>query len=108
MYTRLFSLVFALLFSISAANALGILFIDGIESGRASNDNIGFFCEEKFTPETLIVITIKKTNGNFVKEVTLVPAISNQVNTYLDNGTYLINSYNTATGRSEVMFYTVK
>jgi len=108
-YTKLFSLLFAFLLSMSAANAIGVLLLDGIQNGRSlSNDNVMLTFDERYTPETLIVVTIKKTDGSFVKEVTLVPSISRAATTFLNNGKYIINAYNVVTGKSESVFLAVR
>jgi len=101
MYTRLFSLLFALLFTISSANAIGVLLLDGVESGRQSGNVQFSYLDGKFTPETVVVISIYKSNGSFVKEVTLTPSISTEAFTFLSNGKYIIKSYNIVSGETK-------
>jgi len=104
MYTRLFPLIFVFLFSINAANSAVVILIDGIHNNynrTISGDNVTFTFNEKYTPETLVILTIKKSDGSFVKEITLVPSMSRQVATFLNDGKYVVNEYNVVTGKSQ-------
>jgi len=107
MYTRLFSLLFALLLTVSTVNAVGVLLLDGIESGvkndiqtgRSSSDNVMFtYLERDCNPQTLVVVSIYESTGSFVKSVTLLPYVSRNTTTFLNDGRYVIKSYNMETG----------
>lgn len=110
MYTKLFSLLFAFLLSITIANSAVVILIDGIHNNfnrMVSGDNVTFSFNEKFTSETLVILTIKKSDGSFVKEVTLVPSMSRQVATFLNDGNYILNEYNVVTGKTQSTRFTV-
>lgn len=108
MYTRLLSLLFAFLFTATAANATSLILLDGIENGRvAGPDNVKIIFDERFTPETIMVITITNADGSFVKEITMVPSVSTEITTFLKEGSYVVNTYNFSTGKVEKIRFMV-
>lgn len=116
MYTRLLSLFVTLLLTISSVNAVGVLLLDGIESGvdgvtpgggRLAGNVQFSYLERDYSPETVVIISIYESNGRFVKEVTLTPSISPQTYTNLSNGKYIIKSYNIVSGDTKTIPFLV-
>lgn len=107
MYTKFFSILFVFLISMSVVNAKIVILIDGIDNGRLDSKTVSFSYESKTTSQTVVVLSIKNTNKSFVKEITLVPAISSNATTTLSSGRYILNAFNVATGKSETTYFTV-